>query len=149
MQDEQNLYPKVNIEDVIISKIENKPTMKNNTTDYKSFHYLENGRVDFSILNTKYTREKLDSGLYDIRSILDGHNVKTVLNVSDQKENFNSELHFYFEDRIESVYNAFFSADIKDKVNSLGYNHKLGLLLYGKQGTGKTSMLKKYFKKSN
>jgi len=36
---------------------------------------------------------------------------------------------------------AFFDDGILEKVNSLGFTHKLGVLLYGKQGTGKTSMI--------
>lgn len=35
--------------------------------------------------------------------------------------------------------------ETKEKVNTLGYNHKTGILLYGKQGAGKTSMFKRYF----
>ena len=33
----------------------------------------------------------------------------------------------------------------RNRIKSRGYNHKAGILLYGKQGTGKTSMFKKYF----
>lgn len=58
---------------------------------------------------------------------------------------FDEDISFYFEDKIEAIYNSFFNPEVKKKVNALGYNHKLGLLLYGKQGTGKSSMLKKYF----
>lgn len=117
-----------------------------NTTDYKSFHYLENGAVEFSKINTNYTRPRLDVGIYDIESNHDGSKVVTSLKVSDDKEKFNQDISFYFEDKIDTIYHSFFNADIKAKINALGYNHKLGVLLYGKAGTGKTSMLKKYFK---
>lgn len=115
------------------------------TTNYKSFHYLENGTVEFSQLHTKFTKNELNSGIYDIRCVNSENGAKIVLETSDYEESFNQDISFYFEDKIEAIYNSFFNADVKKKVNALGYNHKLGLLLYGKQGTGKTTMLKKYF----
>lgn len=118
---------------------------KHNTTDYKSFHYLENGNIEFSTLHTRFTRNKLDRGVYDIHVIQTNAGAKIVLSVSTQEENFDQDISFYFEDKIEAIYNSFFNSEVKKKVNTLGYNHKLGLLLYGKAGTGKTSMLKKYF----
>lgn len=36
---------------------------------------------------------------------------------------------------------TFFQEGMKDKVNLLGFTHKLGILLHGKQGTGKTSLI--------
>ena len=36
---------------------------------------------------------------------------------------------------------AFFHPDVKEKVNGLGFTHKLGLLFYGRQGTGKTAFM--------
>lgn len=118
---------------------------KHNTTDYKSFHYLENGSIEFSMLHTKYTRSKLDKGIYDIHVVQTNAGAKIVLSVSTQEEKFDQDISFYFEDKIEAIYNSFFNPEVKKKVNALGYNHKLGLLLWGKQGCGKTSQLKKYF----
>lgn len=37
--------------------------------------------------------------------------------------------------------NAFFKKGVRERVNAFGYIHKLGILLYGKQGCGKTSMM--------
>lgn len=116
-----------------------------NTTDYKSFHYLENGKIEFSILNTKFTKNKLNVGIYDIESVAVNNSIKVELKTTNTKEKFDNDVSFYFEDKIDNIYKSFFNTDIKKKVNLLGYNHKLGLLLYGKAGTGKTSMLKKYF----
>lgn len=116
-----------------------------NTTDYKSFHYLENGKIEFSILNTKFTKNKLNVGIYDIESVAVNNSIKVELKTTNAKEKFDNDVSFYFEDKIDNIYKSFFNTDIKKKVNLLGYNHKLGLLLYGKAGTGKTSMLKKYF----
>ena len=116
-----------------------------NTTDYKSFHYLENGKIEFSVINTKFTKNKLNVGIYDIESIAMNNSIKVDLKTTNTKENFDNDVSFYFEDKIDNIYKSFFNKDIKKKINLLGYNHKLGLLLYGKAGTGKTSMLKKYF----
>lgn len=116
-----------------------------NTTDYKSFHYLENGSIEFSMLHTKFTRNKLDKGVYDIHTVHTNAGAKIILQTSHHEESFQQDISFYFEDKIGAIYNSFFNPEVKKKVNALGYNHKLGLLLYGKQGTGKTSMLKKYF----
>lgn len=116
-----------------------------NTTDLKSFNYLEDGSVNFSVLETKYTKPNLEVGVYDLHSIRTNNGLEVVLKTSSDTENFNTDISFYFEDKIEKIYNSFFNAEIKTKVNSLGYNHKLGLLLYGRHGTGKSSMLKKYF----
>jgi hypothetical protein len=37
-----------------------------NTSDLKSFHYLENGSITFSILDTIKTSPKLDTGIYNL-----------------------------------------------------------------------------------
>jgi SpoVK/Ycf46/Vps4 family AAA+-type ATPase len=117
----------------------------NNTTNIKSFYYLEDGSISFSTLSTKKSTKKLEPAVYDI-SVEDtpkGLSVNLLLNKS--KENFNNEISYFFQDKIDFIINQFFNKNIKDKVNLLGYNHKLGILLYGKAGTGKTSMFKKYF----
>jgi len=36
---------------------------------------------------------------------------------------------------------SFFGEGIREKVNALGFTHKLGILLHGRQGTGKTSLI--------
>jgi SpoVK/Ycf46/Vps4 family AAA+-type ATPase len=120
-------------------------TTNYNTTQYKSFHYLEDGTISFSILATKYSKPVLDSNIYDVKVIDTGNSYEAHLSISNNKETFNQELSFYFEDKIEKIYNSFFNPMVKEKIKKIGYHHKLGLLLYGKQGTGKTSMLKKYF----
>jgi len=116
-----------------------------NTTNYKSFHYLEDSSVHFSILSTKYTTHKLDSGVYNLYATSGEGGWKVNLEINGDKETFSQDISFYFQDKIEKIYEQFFNSSVKDKVNALGYNHKIGILLYGKHGTGKTSMLKKYF----
>jgi ATP-dependent 26S proteasome regulatory subunit len=116
-----------------------------NTTSLKSFHYLEDGNIDFSILETKYSTKQLEPRVYNLDVIDSNQGLVAKLSVCEDREQFNSDLGFYYEDKISNIYSKFFMPEIKEKVNQLGYNHKLGILLYGKQGTGKTSMFKKYF----
>ena len=123
--------------------------MNQETTNFKTFNYQENGEIGFSMLATVKTTNTLDSGIYDLKTI---HNFQTgyknVLAVTDNTETFEIDIPFYFKDKIDTVFNKFYSEEIKKDINNLGYKHKLGILLYGKQGTGKTSMLKFYFQKS-
>jgi SpoVK/Ycf46/Vps4 family AAA+-type ATPase len=116
-----------------------------NTTNIKSFHYLEDGSVNFSILSTKKSTKKLDPGLYDINIEETRDGIKPILSLNKLKEKFNQDISYFFQDKINYIIKQFFNQDIKGKINNLGYNHKLGILLYGKAGTGKTSMFKKYF----
>lgn len=119
--------------------------IEKNTTSLKTFHYLEDNSIEFSILETKRSTKQLDSGVYNLTTRRTNSGDVPDLRVSTDKELFNDDLGFYYEDKIKNIYNKFFDADIKKKVSLLGYNHKFGILLYGKQGTGKTSMFKKYF----
>lgn len=119
-----------------------------NTTNLKSFYYLEDGSITFSILSTKYAAKKLDKGVYDLYTVNTAIGYEVRLSKNEDRELLNNDLDFYYEDKIKNIYSKFFTPEIKEKVNTLGYNHKLGILLYGKHGTGKTSMFKKYFNSS-
>ena len=122
-----------------------KNTIEGNTTNIKSFHYLEDGSIEFSILETKYTTKKLEPMVYELNIAFKDNAPVPDLRISTDRELFNDNLGFYYEDKVKNIYDKFFKKEIKDKVNSLGYNHKFGVLLYGKAGTGKTTMFKKYF----
>ena len=132
----------------LLSTEESVGSEKPNTTSYKSFHYLEDGSVEFSILSTNFTTKKLNSGIYNIFSKQVNGNYQLALEVNTDEESFNQEISYYFDDKIKEIYTKFFDEDVKAKINKLGYNHKLGIILHGKQGTGKTSMFKKYFKEA-
>lgn len=117
-----------------------------NTTNYKSFHYLENGDINFSIIDTIKTEKKLDAGYYELGYVqsYSSPSHPTLKNITIQ-ENDNNLMEYVFLNKIKEIYDKFFMQDIKKVVNKLGYNHKLGLLLYGKQGTGKTSLFKYFY----
>lgn len=60
-------------------------------------------------------------------------------------EDFLKELHVPYATTENSLVlntiESFFSPEIEAQVNALGFTHKLGVLLFGKAGTGKTSLL--------
>lgn len=117
----------------------------NNTTDLKSFHYLENGDISFSMLDTIKTTKKLDSGVYQLDYV--GHpQYSVVLKTTSDKESVKM---YDFDERsvLEGLFNVFFDKNVVKKMSSLGFNHKAGILLYGKEGTGKTTIIKHYANK--
>lgn len=131
----------------IVMETPNSPNEDSNTTKYKSFHYMEDGGVDVSILSTIETHKKLKPGVYDIWSEETRNGIVAKIKINNSKETFNQEIAYAFQDKIGKIIDKFYTKEIKSKVNSLGYNHKLGILLHGKPGTGKTSMFKSYFER--
>lgn len=119
----------------------------NNTTDLKSFNYLEDGKITFSMLNTVKTVKLLDPGFYSIKKIEDFRQSEIIL-MNEKINETHNLINYHFIPQIEEIYNCFFNEDIKKQVNLLNYNHKLGLLLFGKQGTAKSSILKYFYSKA-
>ena len=119
-----------------------------NTTDFKSFNYQEDGTISFSILATKFSTSLLTPGIYDLKTIYNYTSLITKLQESNITEDFELNIPQKKKKKIQTIYDTFYCKENKTKINNLGYNHKTGILLYGKQGTGKTSILKKYFKKA-
>lgn len=113
------------------------------TTDLKSFHYLENGDVTFSSLDTVKTSNRLEAGSYDISYV--GH---PIYSVTLKKSSTNEEVKthsFPDKDKINNIMKAFFNPSIKEKIIQMGFNHKLGVLFHGKEGTGKSTIMKYYY----
>ena len=116
--------------------------MSNNTSDFKSFHYLENGEVSFSILDTVKTEQKLDSGVYTLE-YLPYPEMRVKLDVSMDKETIKT-YSFPDKDKLDNLFDSFFNENVIKKVKELGFYHKVGVLLYGKEGTGKSTIIKSY-----
>jgi SpoVK/Ycf46/Vps4 family AAA+-type ATPase len=117
----------------------------NNTSDFKSFHYLENGEVSFSILDTIKTEQKLDSGVYTLE-YLPYPEMRVKLDVSTDKETIKT-YSFPDKDKLDNLFDSFFNENVVKKVKGLGFYHKVGVLLYGKEGTGKSTIIKSYANK--
>lgn len=116
--------------------------MSNNTVDLKSFHYLENGEISFSILDTIKTEKILDAGLYTV-SWLPYPESKIGLKVNQEKESV--KMHqFPDKEKLENLFDIFFNDNVVSKMSTLGFHHKVGIMLYGKQGTGKSTIIKNY-----
>lgn len=113
------------------------------TLDFKSFHYLENGDIAFSTVDTIKTTNKLDAGVYNIG--YDDYPInKITLRKSIDKETV--KIHsFSDKEKIDNIIKAFFDKKTIENVKDFGFNHKLGILFYGKEGTGKSSIMKYYY----
>ena len=121
--------------------------MNQETTNFKTFNYQENGQIAFSILSTIKTTSVLDSGFYNIETVWD-NGYKTNLSLLENIENYNSTVPYHFKEKLDKIFKVFYDSTVKKNINKLGYKHKVGVLLHGKQGTGKTSLLKSYFEKA-
>lgn len=116
-----------------------------NTADLKSFHYLENGQIQFSLFDTIKSTKKLDSGFHNISYNLDEKRIV----LTQLKSIEPIKIHdFPDKDKLDELFKAFFDERIRLKVSSLGFMHKVGVLLYGKEGTGKTTIIKHYANKA-
>lgn len=112
------------------------------TTDLKSFHYLENGYIDFSALDTVKSSSKLDPGTYKVGWLPYPHD-RIELKQLSNLEAMDIQ-NFQFKDKIDKFVSSFFNRSIAEFMTNIGLNHKAGILFYGKEGTGKTSIIKHY-----
>ena len=119
--------------------------MSVNTSDLKSFHYLENGEISFSVFDTIKTTSKLDVGTYKVAYVSSPTGGRLEVKIDADTETVKMS-NFKEKHQLDSLFKSFFNKKVAKRVNELGFYHKVGVLLYGKQGTGKSTIIKNYCK---
>lgn len=115
-----------------------------NTSDLKSFHYLENGEVAFSMLDTIKTNKTLDKGSYKLTWLEKYPESRIEIKVDKDIETV--KIHdFPDKQKLDELFESFFNTQVFNNVSKLGFYHKTGVLLYGKEGTGKSTTIKYYY----
>lgn len=113
-----------------------------NTSDFKSFNYLENGDIEFSNYDTIKSAKTLSPGYYDVTWLDYPHNRVALKTMKiGEKHNIHS---FPDKDRLDNLFEAFFTKEVADKIASLGFLHKVGILFEGREGTGKSTIVNHY-----
>lgn len=112
------------------------------TGNYKSFHYLENGDIIYSNYSTVKVSNKLLPGTYTVE--WDYRNERIILKQHTDEEIIDN-CSFKEKEVLDKLFKTFLDEKVKEKIKKLNFLHKVGVLLYGKEGTGKTSILKKYY----
>lgn len=112
------------------------------TSDYKSFQYLENGDIQFSQFSTTKSVNVLDKGSYKIT--YEEYPVSKVILSLDSDFETSKTHEFSDKEKIDILFESFFNKKVVDKIQKLGFCHKVGILLYGMEGTGKSTIIKHY-----
>lgn len=112
-------------------------------SDLKSFHYLENGQIDFSIMPTIKSTHELDPKVYNLKCFNGNDGVKYILSVLQSQENVEL-IDFANRKKLDDLMDAFFNKEVIKVMTELGFMHKTGILLYGIEGTGKSTIIKHY-----
>lgn len=116
------------------------------TSDYKSFAYLENGDINFTQFETIKSTSKLDSGSYKLN--YDRYPKDQVALKVDSDFETAKTHNFSDKNKLDNLFDSFFNKEVLMKIESLGFCHKIGILLHGIEGTGKSTIIKHYCNKA-
>lgn len=98
---------------------------------------FKDGKVSIHSSETKYVDRIFNAGFYSANIDNNGN-----MHIIEREL---AEIHVPFVTKDNSIIintvAAFFNDGVREKVESLGFTHKIGALLHGKQGCGKTSLL--------
>ena len=96
----------------------------------------EDGQISIHQSTIKSTEQTFRPGFYS------AHNSMSGLSIYETELN---EVHTPFQTKENAVVintiKLFFQGEMGHKVKALGFNNKLGILLFGEAGTGKTSLI--------
>lgn len=113
---------------------------------FKSFTYLENGDVVYSQFATIKSSKVLDAGSYNVDYI--GYPKNKVILTVDSSFETSKTHNFPDKQKLEYLFESFFNDEVKNKIQGLGFCHKVGVLLYGQEGTGKSTIMKHYYSRA-
>lgn len=110
----------------------------------RTYNYLTNNEVIYSQEETTKTSDVLLPGVYTLsyERTFNGNRIIIKLNnFNDINEN---NIKFKEKECVDSLFNSFFDDNVRNKIHSFGELHKSGIIFYGPEGTGKSTIVKNY-----
>lgn len=111
---------------------------------FKSFTHLENGEVIFFNHSVTECANKLRPGVYNLTYDSDHKSVRLHEITNLEKTLLSNYNH---KKSLDHYVDTFVDKKTKEHINAKGFNHTGGVLFYGKEGTGKSTLIRNYCKK--